>query len=84
MYKYINIIFYITLNVISIIIIYRVAESARSGEGVSLIAKAQNIRYFVCRNYICRDLRAFSRVILPSFDGSTNIYGTCIEQKSYR
>ena len=32
---------------------------------------------------ICRDLRAFSGVIFPSFDKNSNIFAIFIEQKSY-
>ena len=35
------------------------------------------------RNCICRDLRAFSRVIFPSFDRNSNIFAIFIEQKRY-
>ena len=35
------------------------------------------------RNCICRDLRAFSGVIFPSFDRNSNIFAIFIEQKSY-
>ena len=36
------------------------------------------------RNCICCDLRAFSGVIFPSFDGNSNMFATFTEQKSYR
>ena len=32
----------------------------------------------------CRDLRAFSGVIFPYFDGNSNIFARFIEQKSYQ
>ena len=35
-------------------------------------------------NCTCRDLRAFSGLIFPSFDGNSNIFATFIEQKSYQ
>ena len=35
------------------------------------------------RKCICRDLRAFSGVIFPSFDRNSNIFAIFIEQKSY-
>ena len=50
---------------------------------ISSIAKTPSIRCFV-ENCICCDLRAFSGVIFPSFDGNSNMFATFTEQKSYR
>ena len=36
------------------------------------------------RNCICCYLRSLSGVIIPSFDGNSNIFATFIEENSYR
>ena len=53
-----------------------------SGEGASLIAKdlidSEDPEHtlVLSRSCICRDIRGFSGVIFPSFNGSSNIFAT--------
>ena len=53
-----------------------------SGEGASLIAKdlidSEDPEHtlVLSRSCICRDIRVFSGVIFPSFNGSSNMFAT--------
>ena len=45
------------------------------------ISRVENTYAVLSRNFICRDLGAFSVVIFPSFNGNSNIFATFIGQK---
>ena len=59
-------------------------KSARTDEPGSSIAKDIIDSEDPKHALFCRDLRTFSWVIIPSFDGNSNIFATFIKQKSYQ